>query len=114
MRGGRHVAELCCGVQHDVELAPALVDHAPEGVDVLALAEVHGDQRGPLAGPRQDLVVQGLQRALGAAHGDHMGPGVGQAQGAGAADPAGGAGDKGDEAVERLLGGVSHAAGSSR
>ena len=57
---------------------------------------------------RAKLVVERLQRALGAADRDHVRAGDGQRNSAGAADAAGGAGNEGDLAGERLSCGVNH------
>ena len=50
--------------------------------------EVQRDQGRARAGQEPDLVVEFLQRALGAADGDHVGAGAGERQGRGAADAA--------------------------
>ena len=76
--------------------------------------EVERDQGGRRAAGRLDLVVQRLQRALGAADGDDLCPGLSQGQGAGAADAARRAGDERDAVrrAARFTGGVSALAGA--
>ncbi len=87
-------------MDEDVQALETLVDGQAQGVDVVTLGQVERHQGGRLAGRGLDLVVQLFQRALAAANGDDVGAGLGERQGAGAANAASGAGDQGDAAVE--------------
>jgi hypothetical protein len=93
-------AEIARGRDQSVEPAPALEDLAAELVDPVAVSDVERDQGGVLARGREHRIVQRLEPALGARGGDQMGARLGQPQGDGAADPAAGAGDQGDPALQ--------------
>src|SRR5262249_42309678 len=93
----------------DVELAPALQDGGAEGVKLVGALEVELDER--RAAPcGADLVIELLEAADGARKKHGMRPGPGEAEPHRPADAARGAGDEGNAAGERLLGG--HAGGS--
>ena len=87
----------------DVELPPALVDGGPKRVDLVAVLEVEGEQRG-VAAEVADLVVQLLQRAGGAPDQDQMRALLGVGQRHRPADAARGSGDEGEAAGEAWCG----------
>ena len=94
MKGDMGGAACVVGLMHAIAERKARVN----AVGAIGLAQVHGDQGGVLAGRGHDLVVERFQRALGAADGDHMGAGLGQALGHRPAYAARGAGHEGEAA----------------
>src|SRR5687768_9256062 len=98
------------GEQH-VELAPALEDRLAEPVDSRIVLDIERYKRGGAA-ELADGVVQFLQPADGARHGNHVGAGRREALRSLVADAARSARDDGDSAGKRLR--LAHAVSANR
>ena len=85
----------------NVELAVALMQRRAEPRDALEIGEVERHQRGAAA-TFTDLVVEFLEAALRSRHRHDMRTGLGECEGRGIADAAGGAGNEGDTGGEGL------------
>jgi hypothetical protein len=81
-------------VKHHVKAAKALVQGETQRVESRRLGQIKGRQRGAPARLGEDLVVKGLQRALGSGGRDDMGAGLGESQGACAPNAPRGSGDE--------------------
>ena len=110
MGDGAQAAQHRGGVDQNVQLAMPLEERQPQLVDAAAVSEIHGRQGRATPTQTEYLVIQFLERSLGAANSDDLRAGAGKGQGGGPADPPAGAGDQGDTSDQRFDGRSHHAA----